>query len=618
MPPAVQPPPVPPSAPRAPHPGRRLVVVAAIVAFVLAATGAGLAWQNYRAERGRVLDQHADLARAAATDAAQALRERLSLLAAAATVPSIRAGDPSGMAAYFYDLAAAQPRLTYVVWADPAGTVRAGTPEALADAPVTIADTPPFRAIQGGTSTYAGAVDALGLGVRAGIALAVPTRDLGGTRNGVLLAKMTIEELEDALSEFQGPGDALLLVVDRHGRLIVDGDPATAITDVSGSPLLSRAAADPSALLTDTRGLRGQDGRLVAVAAVPDSDWLVLREAPADAAFRPARRTLLTTLTMLASLTLAALAGALWTGGRLDHAAAAQEQALHASETFAAENAALYHEAQRALAVRDEFLSSLSHDLRTPLTSVKAYAQMLGRRVTQTQAPDKHDLLQGLAAIEAGAARMAALVDELLDIARLQTGRPLELARRRTDLVALARRATEAHQELSNRHLIRLESDLPELVGWWDPDRLQRVLDNLLSNAVKYSPDGGTIRLTLARERSAAPALPGSGAGHSPQNSATDWAVLTVTDEGIGIPAADLPHVFERFRRGRNVVGRIAGTGIGLSGAKAIVEQHGGTIAIASREGAGTTVTVRLPVCPASGASAAGPDDDNNANAEDA
>ncbi len=129
-------------------------------------------------------------------------------------------------------------------------------------------------------------------------------------------------------------------------------------------------------------------------------------------------------------------------------------------------------------------------------------------------------------------------------------------------------------------HHIRLETALSELVGQWDTQRVERVLSNLLNNAIKYSPAGGEIIVRLTSE--------GDGA--------RNWAVLTVQDGGLGIPAADLPHIFERFRRGTNVVGRIKGTGIGLAGVKQVVEQHGGSVTAVSRQGTGTTFSVRLPL----------------------
>jgi signal transduction histidine kinase len=106
------------------------------------------------------------------------------------------------------------------------------------------------------------------------------------------------------------------------------------------------------------------------------------------------------------------------------------------------------------------------------------------------------------------------------------------------------------------------------------------VLDNLLGNAIKYSPAGGEVVIQVSREA----------------EGETTWAVLRVRDQGVGIPAADLPHVFERYWRGQNVQGRIVGTGIGLTGARQVVEQQGGRVEVRSQVDVGTMVTVRLPV----------------------
>src|SRR5262249_14012287 len=119
------------------------------------------------------------------------------------------------------------------------------------------------------------------------------------------------------------------------------------------------------------------------------------------------------------------------------------------------------------------------------------------------------------------------------------------------------------------------------LIGSWDAVRLERVLTNLVGNAIKYSPDGGPVAIELASEV---------------DEQARGWAVIRVRDQGVGIPALDRPHVFERFRRGANVERHIAGTGIGLFGSRQIVEQHGGTISVESEEGVGSTFTVRLPL----------------------
>lgn len=252
------------------------------------------------------------------------------------------------------------------------------------------------------------------------------------------------------------------------------------------------------------------------------------------------------------------------------------------------DNARLYQDAQRAIELRDEFLAAASHDLRTPITSIKGFAQLLMRTVSRAGVAGAAalsertaDLQEGLHSIDEAASRITAQIDELLDLSRLQSGRPLELRRIPTDLVALAQRLVDSHQHLTVRHIIHVEPERPELTGMWDGVRLERVLTNLLTNATKYSPEGGDVILTIRREET--PAGP--------------MAVLQVRDHGIGIPPADLPRIFERFYRATNVSGR-PGSGIGLAGVRDIVRQHGGTIEVESEEHRGTLFSVRLPLDP--------------------
>jgi PAS domain S-box-containing protein len=244
----------------------------------------------------------------------------------------------------------------------------------------------------------------------------------------------------------------------------------------------------------------------------------------------------------------------------------------------------LYQQAQAAIAIRDQFLASTSHDLKNPLTNAKGHAQILLRQVLREsgseQTPGHARLTNGLSQIDTAINSAVGLIDELLDIAHLQAGQTMQLNRRPTDLVALARQAIASFAQPNARLHIRLDSRVDRLDGMWDTTRLERVFANLLNNAVKYSPDGGEIVVEIASERDAA----GS------------WAVCSIRDRGLGIPEDELPHIFTQFHRARNVVGRIRGAGIGLAGVRQIVEQHGGAVEIESQEGAGTTVTVRLPL----------------------
>lgn len=224
---------------------------------------------------------------------------------------------------------------------------------------------------------------------------------------------------------------------------------------------------------------------------------------------------------------------------------------------------------------KDDFLSAAAHDLRTPLTSMKGRIQLLRRRAERGHL-DVETLTGELDRVDAGLMRMTSLISELLDVASIQIGRPLVLDCRPMDLVALANEVASEQQHVSDRHTVTVLANGQTVIGTWDVTRLERVLANLLSNAIKYSPSGGTIEVRVLQD--------------------ADTAVLSVADEGIGIPAADLPHVFDRFRRGENAAGKIPGTGIGLTAVREIVERHGGSITAENRDGNGAVFTVRLPL----------------------
>jgi signal transduction histidine kinase len=239
------------------------------------------------------------------------------------------------------------------------------------------------------------------------------------------------------------------------------------------------------------------------------------------------------------------------------------------------------HIAEQAIRLRDGFLTAAAHDLNNPLTVIQGTCQLMQRPVDTAHPHDAERCAHAVRNIENSARRLAAQIEELLEVARAEAGRPLGLRLEPVDLVELVRRVVDSTAETSRRHDIQLETELEHLVGPCDPGRIERVLDNLLRNALKYSPLGGVVAITVSRQ------------------DTTDgpWAVLSVRDEGLGVPASDLPRIFEPFRRAGNV-GPISGSGIGLASARQIVEEHGGRMSVVSREGAGSTFTVYLPVCP--------------------
>jgi signal transduction histidine kinase len=248
-----------------------------------------------------------------------------------------------------------------------------------------------------------------------------------------------------------------------------------------------------------------------------------------------------------------------------------------AGQTAAAmDNARLYREAQDSLRLREQFLGAIAHDLKTPLAAIKGGAQMLKRQVARG-ALTAERLTAAADGLDHSATRLGRLVEQLLDVARVQAGRPFDLDLQPTDLVALARRLAAEHQRGTDVHHVRVEAAAPELVGEWDGARIERALDNLLSNAVKYSPEGGEVLVQVEQVDAVT-------------------AAFSVQDHGVGIPSADLPRIFEQFHRAANVEGRISGTGIGLASAHQVVSLHGGVIEVASQEGQGATFTVRIPL----------------------
>ena len=250
----------------------------------------------------------------------------------------------------------------------------------------------------------------------------------------------------------------------------------------------------------------------------------------------------------------------------------------------------LARELAAALTRKEGFLASLCHDVQQPLTVIKAQTQLLQRQLARGETLPPEQLGMCLAYILAATNRVRGMTQDLLDASVQQSGHTLALLLARTELVALARQAVSEHELVSERHQFLFEAEVPTLEATVDEARVHRVLTNLLTNAIKYSPDGGRVSVTVK-------------AADGPDGKS---ALLVVGDQGVGIPQYDLPHIFDRFRRGGNTVGRFAGTGLGLASARELVELHGGTICVESEEGKGSTFVVRLPVTPPAGAGLSG------------
>jgi PAS domain S-box-containing protein len=241
---------------------------------------------------------------------------------------------------------------------------------------------------------------------------------------------------------------------------------------------------------------------------------------------------------------------------------------------YAVENALLYREARDANRAKDEFLATLSHELRTPMTATLGWASILRLRDLPL---DSQKL--AIETIERSTRAQARLIDDILDVSRIVTGK-FELNFGAADLRTIVRNAIEAIRPSLDAKGLRLALEIDNAVGSVKGDavRLQQVIWNLLSNAVKFTGRGGAITVKVARLGSEA------------------WKI-SVSDTGIGIPAAFLPFVFDRFRQFESSSTRAhGGLGLGLAIVKSIVEMHGGSVTARSDgEGKGATFSVMLP-----------------------
>ncbi len=225
--------------------------------------------------------------------------------------------------------------------------------------------------------------------------------------------------------------------------------------------------------------------------------------------------------------------------------------------------------------MKTDLISFVAHELRNPLSIIGGFAQLCLRRLQQKRTDAAEEILKR---IEAAARRTERLVEDFLNISRLEAGRPLDFHFQPvTDVEVMVRETIELEPRKKPTHtfVVDIPPDLPPLYA--DRGKLEEILTNIIGNAVKYSPRGGEIRITARRE----------GA----------MVHFAVSDQGVGIPPEDLPHIFEKFRRVRKDDRKaIPGTGVGLYLCKQLVEGHGGQIWVESEPGKGTTVHFTIPV----------------------
>ncbi|GCE11615.1 ATP-binding protein [Tengunoibacter tsumagoiensis] len=229
--------------------------------------------------------------------------------------------------------------------------------------------------------------------------------------------------------------------------------------------------------------------------------------------------------------------------------------------------------------LKDDFIGIAAHELRTPLAALQGFIELFQLQLTEQQnvilTAGQQESLQN---VDQATRRLVDLTNDLLDVTRLQAGR-LELRQEAMDLVSLVKRVVRRYQMIEGRHELVLLNQAPFLIVFMDVMRIEQVLTNLISNAIKYSPDGGQICISLE------------------EVSTTKQALLSIQDQGIGIPVSQQGRIFSRFTRADNAQANgIYGTGLGLYLSREFIERHGGSIWFQSSENKGTTFFVALPL----------------------
>ena len=238
------------------------------------------------------------------------------------------------------------------------------------------------------------------------------------------------------------------------------------------------------------------------------------------------------------------------------------------------DNSRLYAEAQQAIALRDEFISIASHELRTPVTSLKLYIQVLQKQLNKQA---EASLTHSFAKMDAQLNKLTLLIEDLLNVSRIEHGR-LDFQEDWFDLNEVVKETVEQIQSTTRKQHIQVEGRINQLV-WGDKDRIGQVLTNLLTNAVKFSPQSDTIIVWL--------------------KATPDAIMVGVQDFGIGIEKEHLNHIFDRFHRVSDPEEKTyPGLGIGLYIAREIIQRHGGKLTVESSKGEGSLFSFTLPATP--------------------
>ena len=581
-------------------------------------------FEERQLRRAQVQEEVLRLARLLSADHESLIEAARQLITALARLPIVRGGDRTACAALFADLLTQFPSYANLGVIDPGGMIIcSGLPAGSTYA----GDRVFFRQALETRSFAIGEYQIGRITRKASINFGYPVLDDAGQVRAVVFAALDLAWLGQLAARAELPPGSMLTVIDRNGTVLAHyPNPAHRL-----GQLMPESSVATAILAQRGHGIAeapGIDGipRLFAFApfgyGAPREDAYVSVGMPRAAAFAHADRRLARNLIALGIVTALALAAA-WIGGRLfivrrvralveatrrlsagnlgartglphgsgelGHLADAFDrmaeslQAADARRVLEEELRRRNYELEQqnrsvaeANRLKTEFVSMVSHELRTPLTSIQGYAELL---VEGADIPDR-ERQECLASVKSNAERLLALINELLDLSRIEAGR-IDLHCAAIDLKPLIEGAARSLRPLIDRKRQDLKLDLEDAqaVVWADADRVTQILTNLISNANKYTPEGGRITVTARR----------AGA----------FACVEIRDTGIGLSAEQQAQLFTPFfraqRRGKDHAG---GTGLGLVITRSLVELHGGKITVSSPPDQGSTFSFTLPIAP--------------------
>jgi signal transduction histidine kinase len=587
--------------------GHRWGIAQALAGLILVALLPFVALELFRGAEdvGRRREAVVAQALAQASEEAETMDDYLRFterfLATLADTPAVRSLNAAEAEALLHAVRNHNPNYVNVFLLDAQGRQIASTVPAVSDP--SAAERPYFQqALETGRIALSPVLTEYG---RAVVVLAYPVMADGHTPVGVVAVALNIARLSSVIGFVGLPRGSVVLLVQRDGTVIAADEPEAWVgRSLAGSSLLataqSRTKGTATAVLPD--GVR----RVVGFQALTRAPWLLVAAIPQSEVDAEARRSLVRAGQQFA---LVALATALLAWAVLRRIVLPIRVVVDGARAFAAgylnrriplrrrdelgdlvealntmastlqrqmeEQAAHAAALQELHRLQTEFVATASHELRTPVTAIRSYAEAL-LRPDITDPALRQECLQG---IDRSSARLAALVRTLLDVSRIDSGR-IPVTPRAVDAEAATRAAiAQAAPQSPERVRLAVMPDVPPVRA--DPERLEDILANLIANACAYSPPDAPVEVRIARDGTAAVAI-------------------AVQDQGVGIPEAEQERIFERFYQvQRGPERRSGGSGLGLYIARAYAEAMGGRIHVRSRPGQGSTFTVTLPAADA-------------------